>query len=365
MDVGTRERLIGVAGVTVAEAPCTYLWLRLDQAGHEWWGLLILSVGLLLETVVAGALIQRQRNNGTIPAATSVPNGAYQKKVGRLIGGTTVAEIGLWVLWLALAEGASQVIGAVVLLVLMHLKHHVEFVAARDTPFPRRSSRRAARSQARSKSREAWRASRCCSTASPRSRRSRSSRASSSSTPSSSTSSRASSSGATSAYRGAPYREATDPRLQTRLIDAVVGLVNRIKPLARLANRIAINRLCSRLPPRPNPLSTKAPYTSWTSLTERKWSGRHLPPVAAARRRRRPPVKARRRSTRSPRCSHETARWWRARSPRCCSPTSRSGSPTGSCAPIDPARRASCATRARTSPTTRSTSRSSTGSTAR
>ena len=69
-------------------------------------------------------------------------------------------------------------------------------------------------------------------------------------------------------------------RLQTRLIDGLIGLVLRIKPLARLANRIAINRLASRMPPRPNPLSTKDPYTSWTSLTDRTWSGRHLPPVA-------------------------------------------------------------------------------------
>ena len=69
-------------------------------------------------------------------------------------------------------------------------------------------------------------------------------------------------------------------RLQTRLLDALIGLVLRIKPLARLINRIAIKRLCSRMPPRPNPLSTRDPYTSWSSLTERTWSGRHLPPVA-------------------------------------------------------------------------------------
>jgi hypothetical protein len=134
MDVGTRERLIAVVAVTVSEAPTTYLWLRLDHAGHEWWGLLSLSVGLLLETVVAGQLIQRQRRNGIIPGAEKVA-GDHQQKVARLIGGTTVAEIGLWVLWLALADGPSQVIGAVVLLVLMHVKHHIEFVAARDTPF--------------------------------------------------------------------------------------------------------------------------------------------------------------------------------------------------------------------------------------
>ncbi len=134
MEVGTRERLVAAVAVTVAEGPAVYLWLRLDQAGHEWWGVLSLSAGLLLESVVAGALITRQRRNGTIPGAERV-GGDHQKKVARLIGGTTVAEIGIWVLWLALAAGASQVIAAVVLLVLMHVKHHIEFVAARDTPF--------------------------------------------------------------------------------------------------------------------------------------------------------------------------------------------------------------------------------------
>lgn len=134
MQVGTRERLIGVVVVTVAEGPAVYLWLRLDQAGHEWWGLLSLVVGELLETALAGALIARQRRNGTIPGATSVP-GDHQKKVGRLIGAACVAEIGIWVLWLALAEEIGHVVAAGVLLVLMHLKHHVEFVAARDTPF--------------------------------------------------------------------------------------------------------------------------------------------------------------------------------------------------------------------------------------
>jgi hypothetical protein len=134
MDVGVRERIIAVVVVTVAEAPAVYLWLRLDQDGHPWWGFLSLVVGLVLETVLAGALIARQRRNGTIPGARSVP-GEHQKKLGRLMGSATVAEIGLWILWLTVAEEVGQVAAAGVLLVLMHLKHHVEFMAARDTPF--------------------------------------------------------------------------------------------------------------------------------------------------------------------------------------------------------------------------------------
>jgi len=134
MEVGTRERIIGVVVVTAAEGPAVYLWLRLAHDGHEWWGFLSLVVGELLETVLAGALIARQRRNGTIPGAKSVL-GDHQKWLARLIWAACVAEISLWVLWLALAEEIGQVVGAGVLLVLMHLKHHVEFVAARDTPF--------------------------------------------------------------------------------------------------------------------------------------------------------------------------------------------------------------------------------------
>ena len=61
--------------------------------------------------------------------------------------------------------------------------------------------------------------------------------------------------------------------------------IQRIKPLERLINRSAINSAIAQIEPRPNPLSTMAPYTSWTSLTDRTFSGRHLPPVRPGARR--------------------------------------------------------------------------------
>ena len=43
-------------------------------------------------------------------------------------------------------------------------------------------------------------------------------------------------------------------------------------------NRLLINTAISKVPARPNPLSTLAPYTSWSSLTDRSYDARHLPP---------------------------------------------------------------------------------------
>src|SRR3954452_11425336 len=49
--------------------------------------------------------------------------------------------------------------------------------------------------------------------------------------------------------------------------------------LRRQANRALINSAVLYVPARPNPLSTVAPYTSWSSLTDRRYDSRHLPPA--------------------------------------------------------------------------------------
>ncbi len=49
--------------------------------------------------------------------------------------------------------------------------------------------------------------------------------------------------------------------------------------LRRSANRRLVDRAIQKMAPRPDPLSTQAPYTSWASLTDRRYDGRHLGPV--------------------------------------------------------------------------------------
>src|SRR5947209_20488540 len=52
--------------------------------------------------------------------------------------------------------------------------------------------------------------------------------------------------------------------------------------LRRQVNKLLIDSAILKLPTRPNPLSTLAPYSSWASLTDRRYDSRHLPPAPAA-----------------------------------------------------------------------------------
>ena len=56
------------------------------------------------------------------------------------------------------------------------------------------------------------------------------------------------------------------------------SIIEFIPPLAQFANKWAINRVVNRARARPHPLSTVHDYVSWRGLTDRRWSGRHLPP---------------------------------------------------------------------------------------
>src|SRR4051794_28291614 len=57
-------------------------------------------------------------------------------------------------------------------------------------------------------------------------------------------------------------------------------LAQRVPRIERLVNGRLVDSASAKMPYRPNPFSTMSPYTSWASLTDRKFSGRHLPPAS-------------------------------------------------------------------------------------
>ncbi len=58
----------------------------------------------------------------------------------------------------------------------------------------------------------------------------------------------------------------------------VVSAIESIPALDKLVNRIVIDRIVNTTRNRPHPLSTQSDYTSWSSMTDPRWSARHLDP---------------------------------------------------------------------------------------
>lgn len=56
----------------------------------------------------------------------------------------------------------------------------------------------------------------------------------------------------------------------------IVRAIEAVPPLHRWINRLVINKIVGQARSRPHPFSTMTPYTSWLSLTDRVWAGRHL-----------------------------------------------------------------------------------------
>ncbi|MFB7513002.1 peroxidase family protein [Streptomyces sp. NPDC056144] len=78
-------------------------------------------------------------------------------------------------------------------------------------------------------------------------------------------------------------RDGRRNRLETHLLTHYGRLwqaVGRTRRLRRTINATLIDQAVLKAPPRPNPLSTRSPYTTWPSLTDRSYVGRHLPPAA-------------------------------------------------------------------------------------
>jgi prostaglandin-endoperoxide synthase 2 len=62
------------------------------------------------------------------------------------------------------------------------------------------------------------------------------------------------------------------------ILRPLMAVANRWTWLGRKLNKFAINSVINISRRRPHPLSTAHDYTSWTSLTDQRFSARHLPP---------------------------------------------------------------------------------------
>lgn len=81
-----------------------------------------------------------------------------------------------------------------------------------------------------------------------------------------------------------PSRDGLRNRVEAHVLTHYAPLwraVHGNRWLHRKANALLTDVAVLKAPPRPNPLSTMAPYTSWPSLTDRSYVGRHLPPDTA------------------------------------------------------------------------------------
>ena len=57
----------------------------------------------------------------------------------------------------------------------------------------------------------------------------------------------------------------------------LINIVNNTKPIRRAVSKLTINKYAYAAPPRPRPVSMAADYVTWRGLTDRHYSGRHLP----------------------------------------------------------------------------------------
>lgn len=65
----------------------------------------------------------------------------------------------------------------------------------------------------------------------------------------------------------------------TQQVPRLLQPLGGIPPIRRLVSRVVIKVLAGSTSPRPRALSMLADWTSWQSLTDRSFSGRHLPPA--------------------------------------------------------------------------------------
>ena len=69
------------------------------------------------------------------------------------------------------------------------------------------------------------------------------------------------------------------PRLLVHQLPRIIEPLASVPPLRRLASKLLINHYSYATSLRPRALTLESDYTTWTTLTDRRFTGRHLPPA--------------------------------------------------------------------------------------
>jgi prostaglandin-endoperoxide synthase 2 len=69
------------------------------------------------------------------------------------------------------------------------------------------------------------------------------------------------------------------PAQVSALIPRLVEPIGKVPGMRRFVSEAVINHYAYSAKPRPRPLTLACDYTTWRGLTDRTWSGRHLPPA--------------------------------------------------------------------------------------
>ena len=69
------------------------------------------------------------------------------------------------------------------------------------------------------------------------------------------------------------------PEVLVRQLPRIIEPLASLPPLRRIASRLVINHYSYATTLRPRALSMATDYTTWSSLTDRRFTGRHLPPA--------------------------------------------------------------------------------------